>query len=94
LVALADVWCRITKVPGFPENPEGPLTPARDALSRFGPHFSCYTSVAGARVPKSPRRTVDESGPGWTPLTEYTADYGLVVVSDSEVGVFWSFNPI
>ncbi|MFD7342364.1 hypothetical protein ACFV98_41370 [Streptomyces violascens] len=94
LVALADDWCRITKVPGFSGNPEGLLTQARDALSRFGPHFSCYTNVAEARVPKSPRRMVDESGPGWTPLTEYTADYGLVVVSGSEVGVFWSFNPI
>lgn len=71
LVAHADDWCRITKVPSFSENPEGLLTPARDALSRFGPHFSCYASVAEARVPKSPRLMVDESGPGWTPLTEY-----------------------
>jgi hypothetical protein len=27
-------------------------------------------------------------------LTQYDGDFGFVVVSPEEVGVFWSFNPI
>ncbi|GAA2457201.1 hypothetical protein ACFPFX_32340 [Streptomyces mauvecolor] len=94
LVALMDDWCQITEVPGFQENPEGLLEAARILLSRFATDFKCFTNLAEARVTKTPNLAARDVGPGWSSFTEYTADYGLVVVSDSEVGVFWSFNPV
>ncbi|MFI6052246.1 hypothetical protein ACIBCO_19420 [Streptomyces violascens] len=94
LVALMDDWCQISEVPGFREDPESMLKAARILLSRFAPNFNCYTNLTEARETKSPNLAARDVGPGWSSFTEYTADYGLVVVSDSEVGVFWSFNPV
>ncbi|WP_406422491.1 hypothetical protein OH809_11450 [Streptomyces sp. NBC_00873] len=39
------------------------------------------------------RGTLDFTTPNWgySPLGVYSEDYGLVVVSDTEVGMFWNF---
>ncbi|MGW3634878.1 hypothetical protein ACWD7F_32830 [Streptomyces sp. NPDC005122] len=65
---------------------------ARTLLSRYGEQISCYSNISRARATPSPDLTggVD----GWVPLTQYAGDFGFVVVSPEEVGVFWSFSPI
>lgn len=65
---------------------------ARTLLNRYGDDVSCYSNVRDARVSPSPDLTAGVTG--WTPLTGYTGDFGFVVISPEEVGVFWSFNPI
>ncbi|MER0448518.1 hypothetical protein ABR738_28840 [Streptomyces sp. Edi4] len=94
LVALMNDWCHITEVPGFQKDPESLLAAARTIMSRFAKTCTCYTNLAEARETRTPNLDARDVGPGWTPFTEYTADYGLAVVSDSEVGIFWSFNPV
>ncbi|WP_328830444.1 hypothetical protein OHT77_23375 [Streptomyces sp. NBC_00252] len=68
------------------------LADARTVLNRYGDNISCYTNITDARISPSPDLTTGVHG--WTPLTRYDGDFGLVVVSPEEVGVFWSFNPI
>ncbi|MFF3452979.1 hypothetical protein ACFYXH_01395 [Streptomyces sp. NPDC002730] len=92
LVALTDDWCNVRNAPGYPEKSECLLADARSLLARYGAQFACYTNVTDARTTKSP--DLSHKAPGWISLTQYTADYSLVVVSESEIGVFWSFNPI
>ncbi|MGV9320401.1 hypothetical protein [Streptomyces sp. NPDC003660] len=38
--------------------------------------------------------TLDFSIPNWgySPLSVYSEDCGLIVVSDTEVGMFWNFS--
>ncbi|MEV6397867.1 hypothetical protein AB0M39_24360 [Streptomyces sp. NPDC051907] len=92
LVAMTDDWCELANVPDFAENKESLLADAGTLLARFGPRYDCYTNVTDAKSTQSP--DLLRKSPGWISLTEYTADYGLVVVADEEIGLFWSFNPI
>ena len=92
LIGMTDDWCELFSIPDFEENKERLLADARTLLARFGQHFDCYTNVTDAETTETP--DLFRKSPGWFSLTEYTADYGLVVVSDEEIGVFWSFNPI
>ncbi|MFI1952930.1 hypothetical protein ACH437_13940 [Streptomyces xinghaiensis] len=66
---------------------------ARTVLDRFGDRISCYSNIAEART-TTPSPDLTTRVAGWNPLTEYDGDFGVVVVSAEEVGVFWSFNPI
>lgn len=79
-----------------PPEPEdktaGALTDARILLDRYGEDISCYSNITKARTSPSPDLTAGVTG--WKPVTQYDGDYGVVVVSPDEVGVFWSFNPI
>lgn len=68
------------------------LADARTLLDRYGDEVSCYSNITKARVSPSPDLTAGVTG--WRPLTDYDGDYGLIVISPEEVGVFWSFNPI
>jgi hypothetical protein len=92
LIGMTDDWCELSNVPDFEENKESLLADAETLLARFGQHFDCYTNVTDAETTQTP--DLLRKAPGWFSLTEYTADYGLVVVSVDEIGVFWSFNPI
>lgn len=65
---------------------------ARTVLGRYGEEISCYSNITQARSGPSPDLSAGVTG--WVPLTPYDGDFGLVVVSPDEVGVFWSFNPI
>lgn len=65
---------------------------ARTLLSRYGDQISCYSNITRARATPSPDLT--DGVDGWVSLTQYDGDFGFVVVSPEEVGVFWSFNPI
>ncbi|MET8244666.1 hypothetical protein ABZV31_09755 [Streptomyces sp. NPDC005202] len=68
------------------------LTDARTLLDRYGEDISCYSNITKARVSPSPDLAAGVTD--WRPLTQYDGDYGIVVVSPEEVGVFWSFNPV
>ncbi|MFK4690365.1 hypothetical protein [Streptomyces pristinaespiralis] len=92
LIGMTDDWCELFSIHDFEENKERLLADARTLLARFGQHFDCYTNVTDAETTESP--DLFRKSPGWFSRTEYTADYGLVVVSSEEIGVFWSLNPI
>jgi hypothetical protein len=74
------------------ENTTEALADARTLLDRYGDEISCYSNISKARISPSPDLTGGVTG--WWPFTQYGSDFGFVVVSAEEVGVFWSFNPI
>ncbi|MBQ0988192.1 hypothetical protein KBZ10_27510 [Streptomyces sp. F63] len=78
--------------PGTEEETRAASADARTLLDRFGDRISCYSNITEARTTPSPDLTTGVTG--WNPLTEYDGDFGVIVVSPEEVGVFWSFNPI
>lgn len=63
---------------------------ARTALHRYGDEPSCYSNISAARESPSPGLTKGVTG--WAPLTDFIGDFGFVVVSSEEVGVYWSFD--
>ena len=64
---------------------------ARTLLGRYGGgEVSYYSNISAARTSPSPDLTAGVNG--WTALTSYVGDCGIVVVSPEEVGVFWSFD--
>lgn len=64
---------------------------ARTLLGRYGDgDVSCYTNISAARTSPSPDLTTGVTG--WMPVSSYDGDFGVVVVSHEEVGVFWSFD--
>ncbi|OII63307.1 hypothetical protein BJP40_25265 [Streptomyces sp. CC53] len=87
LVLMVYEWMRPPE-----EEPQQARGDARTVLSRYGDRISCYTNVTAARTTTTP--DLSEGVPGWAPLTDFVGDFGVVVVSATEVGVFWSFNPI
>ncbi|MGW7454147.1 hypothetical protein [Streptomyces sp. NPDC054787] len=64
---------------------------ARTILGRYGDTFTCYTNVT---VGAGRNGTLDFGASHWgyTPMTFYWEDAGLVTVSDTEVGLFWAFD--
>ncbi|MDX3315122.1 hypothetical protein ACWGH3_18800 [Streptomyces sp. NPDC054884] len=67
------------------------LADARTLLGRYGDAPTCYSNITDGRMSSSP--DLSKGVTGWTPLTRYDGDFGFVVVSSEEIGVFWSFNP-
>ncbi|MCX4818786.1 hypothetical protein OG883_02490 [Streptomyces sp. NBC_01142] len=92
LAAMTDDWCDLRSAPGFPDRAESLIADAHTLLARYGQQFECYTNADDVETTPAPDLGCKVSC--WSALTRYTADYGLVVVSDAEVGIFWSFNPI
>ncbi|MFC5721790.1 hypothetical protein ACFP1Z_16585 [Streptomyces gamaensis] len=92
LVAMTDDWCEAPKIPNYAEERGELLEQANVLLTRYEPDFQCWSNVIEKPSKASP--DLFYRAPGWHNLTQYLADYGLIVVSESEVGVFWSFNPI
>jgi hypothetical protein len=68
------------------------LADAHTLLGRYGDETACYSNIWKAHGSPSPDLTAGVTA--WSPLTPYVGDFGFVVVSPEEVGVFWSFNPI
>lgn len=89
LVTMTYDW---GSVPQDEEAAAGANADARTLLSRYGEQISCYSNITRARATPSPDLT--DGVDGWVSLTQYDGDFGFVVVSPEEVGVFWSFNPI
>lgn len=57
---------------------------------------STCTRTTNVTVGASKDDTLDfgASHRGYTPMTFYGEDCGLVVVSDTEVGLFWAFDDV
>ncbi|MCC5477118.1 hypothetical protein [Streptomyces barringtoniae] len=88
LVTMTYEWGPI----GREEDAQDRFDDAWTVLQRYGDNLECYSNITAARTSSSPDLTAGVTG--WLPLTEYDGDFGIVVVSSAEVGVFWSFNPI
>ncbi|MFF0596649.1 hypothetical protein [Streptomyces antibioticus] len=88
LVALATPWIDVTMEPDFEERREALEADARVILSRFpeGSHFYANTGRDSAT------RDYYERVSGWYPFSTRTYDFGLVLVSQTEVGMVWSFR--
>ncbi|MCX4697525.1 hypothetical protein OG252_15865 [Streptomyces sp. NBC_01352] len=88
LVALSTPWIDVTKEPDFEERREALEAKARVILSRFpeGSHFYANTGHG------SDTRDYYQRVSRWYPFSVRTFDFGLVLVSETEVGMVWSFR--
>ncbi|MGW0390292.1 hypothetical protein ACWDYJ_05195 [Streptomyces sp. NPDC003042] len=90
LVAMTDDSCWLPRgLRSFAEGLDELLEMARTVLARFGPQFTCLTNVTLAYDNRNP--DYSSSSLGRHAMSVYSDDNGLVVVSDTEVGVFWTF---
>ncbi|MFE0578298.1 hypothetical protein [Streptomyces sp. NPDC058874] len=91
LLALTDGGCTLRNLERFTESFDELQNMARTVLARYGDAFTCHTNVT---VGAGRGRTLDFGASHWgyTPMTSYGEDAGLVIVSDTEVGLFWTFN--
>ncbi|MEV6682533.1 hypothetical protein AB0N09_37580 [Streptomyces erythrochromogenes] len=93
LLALTDGGCTLGNLRRFTESFEELQGMARTLLARYGDAFTCHTNVSvGAR--RDGTLDFGASHWGYTPMAFYGEDAGLVVVSDTEVGLFWTFDDI
>ncbi|MEU9985588.1 hypothetical protein AB0E10_02085 [Streptomyces sp. NPDC048045] len=85
LVALSTPWIDVTEEPDFEERRETLEANARVILSRFpeGSHFYANTGRD---------RDYYQRVSGWNSFSSRTYDFGLVLVSETEVGMVWSFR--
>ncbi|MDX3536313.1 hypothetical protein PV721_18410 [Streptomyces sp. MB09-01] len=91
LLALTDDGCTLRNLERFTESFEELQDMTRTILARYGDTFTCYTNVSSV----GHIGTLNFGKPmGWSPMTFYGEDCGLVVVSDTEVGLFWAFGDI
>ncbi|MGW8767355.1 hypothetical protein ACWGN5_33180 [Streptomyces sp. NPDC055815] len=90
LLALTEAGCTLANLRYFEESPEELRAMARTVLARYGDKATFHTNVSKQG---SPPGTLDFTlkGLGYRPLGVLMEDCGLVVVSDTEVGLFWSF---
>ncbi|MFJ4689501.1 hypothetical protein [Streptomyces sp. NPDC088789] len=88
LVALSTPWINVTKEPDFNERREELEAKARVILSRFpeGSHF--YANTGGRSASLDYYRPVT----GWHSFSVRTYDFGMFLVSETEVGMVWSFR--
>lgn len=88
LVALSTPWIDVTMEPDFEERREDLEANARVILSRFpdGSHFYANTGRGSDTLDYYQRVS------GWNPFSVRTFDFGLVLVSQTEVGMVWSFR--
>ncbi|MEU3681475.1 hypothetical protein AB0E99_11210 [Streptomyces sp. NPDC030592] len=91
LLALTDDCCTLSNLRRFTESEEELRVMARTVLGRYGDGARYHTNV---NMPGHVRGTLDftSSSCAYSPLSVYTEDCGLVVVSDTEVGMFWNFS--
>ncbi|MCX4958917.1 MULTISPECIES: hypothetical protein [Streptomyces] len=91
LLALTDGGCTLRNLERFAEGFDELRDMARTVLARYGETFTCYTNVT---VGAGRNGTLDFGASHWgyTPMTFYWEDAGLVIVSDTEVGLFWTFD--
>ncbi|MER5932469.1 hypothetical protein [Streptomyces sp. NPDC002054] len=90
LLALTDDGCTLRNLERFTESFDELHDMARTILTRYGDSFTCYTNVTAGR--RNGTLDFTASHHGWLPMTFYGEDCGLVVVSDTEVGLFWAFG--
>ncbi|MFI1659042.1 hypothetical protein ACH4ZU_29665 [Streptomyces sp. NPDC020472] len=91
LLALTDDGCTLSNLRRFAESEEELRVVARTVLARYGDTATYHTNVDR---PGTAPGTLDFTTPNWgySPLSVYSEDCGLIVVSDTEVGMFWNFS--
>ncbi|MFJ9893978.1 hypothetical protein ACIQPR_11675 [Streptomyces sp. NPDC091280] len=90
LVALQGQHYQAANIPDFENRKDRLFGCAEEILSRFGQEAAYYTNAADART--DPAADLLNPDTEWNCFSDFTTDCGLVVVSDSEVGVFWAFD--
>lgn len=90
LLALTDDRCTLSNLRRFTESEEELRFMARTVLARYGDAATFHTNVDR---PGTAPGTLDFATPNWgyRPLSVYSEDCGLIVVSDTEIGMFWNF---
>ncbi|MEU0003759.1 hypothetical protein ABZ079_05460 [Streptomyces sp. NPDC006314] len=89
LVALSTLWLNVEKHPDFEERRAGLEEKADIILSRF-PEGSRFYANTGR---DSKHRDYYKRISGCSGVSSYDWDLGLVLVSETEVGMVWSFDP-
>ncbi|MFF1280986.1 hypothetical protein ACFVY4_09460 [Streptomyces sp. NPDC058299] len=90
LVALQGLHYQAANIPDFEARKEQLFKCAELILSRFGQEATYYTNAAEARGNFDPDLLNPDTE--WNRLSDFTTDCGLIIVADSEVGVFWAFD--
>ncbi|MFC4470010.1 hypothetical protein ACFPH6_36870 [Streptomyces xiangluensis] len=90
LVAISTNWLDVTKEPDFEDRRLDLEEKARTLLARFPPPTTQFFTN-GWCGPGDPQ---DFYNPitGCDPFSEHDWDVGLLAVSESELGIFWSFD--
>jgi hypothetical protein len=90
LLALTEDGCTLSNLRYFTESPEELWAMARTILARYGDEATYHTNVSKrGSAPGTLDFTLESFG--YSPLSVYSEDCGLVIVSDTEVGMFWNF---
>ncbi|MEU8471574.1 hypothetical protein AB0F30_27315 [Streptomyces sp. NPDC029006] len=90
LVALQGLYYQAANIPDFEARKQRLFDCAELILSRFQQEAAYYTNAAEARGNSDPDLLNPDTE--WNRLSDFTTDCGLIVVADSEVGVFWAFD--
>ncbi|MEU7567996.1 hypothetical protein AB0A99_18685 [Streptomyces fradiae] len=91
LLALTEAGCTLDNLRYFDESEDELRAMARTILARYGNEAAYHTNVS--KTGSTPG-TLDFTlrSLGYNPLSVLMEDCGLVVVSDTEVGLFWTFS--
>ncbi|WP_327240583.1 hypothetical protein OG243_37355 [Streptomyces sp. NBC_01318] len=91
LLALTESGCTLSNLRYFDESPDELRAMARTILARYGDKATYHTNVTKhGSAPGTLDFTLESLG--YSPLGVFTEDCGLVIVSDTEVGLFWTFS--
>ncbi|MEU8618127.1 hypothetical protein [Streptomyces sp. NPDC048623] len=91
LLALTEAGCTLANLQYFDESPEELRAMARTILARYGDQATYHTNVSKQGSAPGTLDFTRESL-GYSPLGVLMEDCGLVIVSDTEVGLFWTFS--
>ncbi len=90
LLALTEEGCTLSNLRYFDESPDELRAMARTVLARYGDEATYHTNVSKqGSAPGTLDFTLE--GLGYSPLSTLVEDCGLVIVTDTEVGLFWTF---
>ncbi|MGP4085583.1 hypothetical protein [Streptomyces sp. KR55] len=90
LLALTETGCTLSNLQYFTESPDELRAMARTILARYGDEATYHTNVSKhGSAPGTIDFTLESLE--YSPLGVLMEDCGLVIVSDTEVGLFWSF---
>jgi hypothetical protein len=88
LVALATPWIDVTKEKDFEERRAGLEEKAGIVLSRFPEGSRFYANTGHGSDTRDYYQRVSR----WYPFSVRTFDFGLILVSEAEIGMVWSFR--
>jgi hypothetical protein len=91
LLALTEAGCTLANLRYFNESEDELRAMARTILARYEDKATYHTNVSKTGSASGTLDFTLESL-GYSPLSVLMEDCGLVVVSDTEVGLFWTFS--